>query len=211
MTSDNVVMVSYPGNSHAEVAKNETQQREKKNKVIAGSVKVKQPSLGKKFAKAFFGAEVTDVKGYLRDTLIQATKCMFLDGLSMLFFNTPTGRMGSLMGRGANVQPAFNYSYVSNRGQALTRQPQQVNTDQRPAYDQFIFNTKDEAETVLTSMIECINTYGKVSVNDLYDMVGMTAPWSDVYWGWTNLSTATTSRTYQGYTLILPQPIRINP
>lgn len=200
-------VINYPNASNA--AK-ESQQREKKDKVISGTVTVKKPSLGKKFANVFFGAEITDVKGYLRDTLIQATKCMFLDGLSMLFFNTPTGRMGSLMGRG-NVQPSFNYSYTSNRGQTVSNKSQQQNTSTLPAYDEFNFNTKDDAETVLTSLIECINQYGKVSVNDLYDMVGMTAPWSDVYWGWTNLSSATTRRDYQGYRLVLPKPIRINP
>ena len=203
-----VKVVNYPNASNA--AK-ETPQREKKDKVISGTVTVKKPSLGKKFAKTFFGAEVTDVKGYLRDTLIQATKCMFLDGLSMLFFNTPTGRMGSLMGRG-NVQPSFNYSYVSSRGQPVSNKSQQQTSNPTlPAYDEFNFSTKDDAETVLTNLIECINQFGRVSVNDLYDMVGMTAPWSDVYWGWTNLASATTRRDYQGYRLVLPKPIRINP
>lgn len=203
------VSVSYseaPQNNQDKV-----QLKPKMEKVIQGEVKIKKPSLGQKFAKTFLGGEVSDVKGYLKDWSIQALKGILLDGLSMLFFNTPTGRTGNLL-RGPNVSSAFNYSYTSyNQRNNIAQSQQKQQNPTRPEYNNFIFATQAEAETVLTNMIECISQFGRVSVNDLYDMVGITAPWSDVYWGWTNLSTATTTRDFDGYHLILPKPQRINP
>ena len=67
-----------------------------------------------------------------------------------------------------------------------------------------------EAEEVITKMDELIDTYGMVSVADLYDLVGKTSEYTDNKYGWTNIRTAEVIRVRDGYMLKLPKVTPIN-
>lgn len=203
--------VEFPGNSNA--SKVAAQNRSKKDKVVQGAVTMAKPSLSKKLVSTFCGSEIPDVKAYfLKDVLIPTLQGAVIDFFAMMFWKRPiTGFRGNNF-TGVNVAPRTNYTY----GNYSTYQPQpnpnnksSILNQTRPDISGFRFATQADAETVLTNMVSAIEQFGKVSVNDLYDFVGITAPFSDVYWGWTNLSTATTRRYADGYALILPNPMPI--
>ena len=59
-------------------------------------------------------------------------------------------------------------------------------------------------------MDELIETYGMVSVADLYDLVGITCNYTDNKYGWTSVRNAEPVRTRDGYVLKLSRPIPIN-
>ena len=62
-----------------------------------------------------------------------------------------------------------------------------------------------EAEEVLDRMSEIIDTYGAVSVADLYDLVDVSGTYTDNNYGWDNLRNAEAVRVRDGYILKLPK------
>lgn len=54
-------------------------------------------------------------------------------------------------------------------------------------------------------MDELIDTYGNVSVADLYDLVGKSCEYTDQKYGWTNIRNAEPIRVRDGYMLKLPK------
>ena len=58
-------------------------------------------------------------------------------------------------------------------------------------------------------MDELIDTYGIVSVADLFDLVGITGNYTDNKYGWKNISNAKAIRVWDGYILSLPKAIPI--
>ena len=60
-------------------------------------------------------------------------------------------------------------------------------------------------------MDELIETYGMVSVMDLYDLVGVSGNYTDNKYGWVNIKNAEPVRTMGGgYMLKLPKAIPLN-
>lgn len=206
-----MAVVDLPGNSKAAA----TAARQKKDKVVQGAVTVAKPSLSKKLISTFCGSEIPDVKQYfIKDVLIPTLQGAVVDFFAMLFWKKPiTGFRGPNY-TPINVSPRMSYTY----GNYSSYQPQpnpsnksSIISQTRPDINSFRFSTQADAEVVLTCMVDAIDRFGRVSVNDFYDYVGVTAPFTDVYWGWTNLSQATTRRYSDGYALVLPAPMPINP
>ena len=80
-------------------------------------------------------------------------------------------------------------------------------------YDYYSGNdlySEGEAEDVLSRMDELIDTYGVVSVADLYDLVGISCNYTDNKYGWTNLRNAEPVRVRDGYMLKLPKALPID-
>ena len=60
-------------------------------------------------------------------------------------------------------------------------------------------------------MDELISIYGFVSVADLYDMVGITQPYTYNKYGWTNLNSASATKLRGGgYLLNLPKALPLD-
>ena len=77
-------------------------------------------------------------------------------------------------------------------------------------YD-LIFNTRGDAELVLSSMDEAIEKYGVVSVGDLYDLADVTTRNYMVHeYGWTNIRSASVIRVKDGYMIKLPRAVPLN-
>ena len=77
-------------------------------------------------------------------------------------------------------------------------------------FQDLIFESRGEAEEVLTNLLDLIADYGVASVADLYDLVGITGPFTDNKYGWTDLRTASVSRTREGYIINLPKAVAID-
>ena len=88
--------------------------------------------------------------------------------------------------------------------------------DTRPArsfsdsYDDIILENRGEAELVIDRMREYIDSYGIVTVAELYEFIGVTKDYTTRNYGWTNLDNARVNRIRDGYLLVLPQAMPIN-
>lgn len=194
----------FKSNSHK--SKEEANQNEvpekRVEKVVTGTVKTKENNL-RKFTDVFISEDVKNVKSYIfLDVLVPTIKKAIVDivtdGVNMIFF----GGTGSRKGR--NPGDYVSYRNYSDRGDRHNDSPK-IRT--RLSYEDIILETRGEAERVLDQMQEVIETYGMVSVADLYDSVGLTGDYTDNKYGWTNIRNAEAIRVRDGYALRLPKAL----
>lgn len=212
---------NLPGNSDKQ---KKAAERPKQKSVVQGNVKVKKPGLGRKFADAFLGEDVIDVKSYiLQDVLIPAVKGTIVDiigggvdTIEMALF----GRVSGNRRRGSNLYPrqgpytAYGTAY-SNPNNQTGRAASPVRNRAMDSYgvQDVIFGSRTEAMNVLDAMRECMDQYdGMVSVSDFYDLAGVQdriGGYTDQLWGWMDLSTATIRHVRDGWTVLLPRPVSL--
>ena len=73
-------------------------------------------------------------------------------------------------------------------------------------FDDIILATRHEAEEVVDRLFDLMSRYDQVTVSDLYDLVGISRPFTDEQFGWTDLRGAGVTRVRDGYLLDLPRP-----
>ncbi len=205
-------MENYKPNSHRskEERKESGTERKKLEKVVHGTTKVKKKGKTSKFAEMFLAEDVSNVKSYIvSDVLIPAAKKLFVDTIRdaadmLVYGGTNRGKRSG----------GFRADYVSYNRFSDRRDDRRPISDSRTrsgySYDDVILESRGEAEEVLDRMDELIQTYGMVSVMDLYDLVGITGQYTDNKYGWTNIRNAEPVRTRDGYMLKLPRAIPID-
>lgn len=201
-------MENYKPNSHKSKEEQKEAGIEKKNleKVVQGTAKVKKKSKHSKFAEMFIAEDATNVKSYIvSDVLIPAAKKLVSDivkdGIEMILYG------GTNRGKRSNGLRADYVSYNRYADRRYDDRPSDSRTRTGYSYDDVILETRGEAEGVLDAMNDVIETYGMVSVMDLYDLVGITGQYTDNKYGWTNIRNAEPVRTRDGYMLKLPKAI----
>lgn len=206
-------MENYKSNSHRskEKLKESGSERKKLEKVVQGTAKVKKKSKTSKFAEMFLAEDISNVKSYIvSDVLIPAAKKLFVDTVrdaaDMLVYGV-TNRVKRSGG--------FKADYISYNRFSDRRDERRPISDSRTrsgySYDDIILESRGEAEEVLDRMDELIETYGMVSVMDLYDLVGVSGNYTDNKYGWINIKNAEPVRTMGGgYMLKLPKAIPLN-
>ena len=175
-------------------------------KVIEGTAKVRDNKV-RKLTDAFFAEDLNTVKSHLRDDLlIPEIKKLFVnlckDGIEILF----NGRVS----RG-DKRDRFSDNYVSYNSYSSRRDDRRY--ESRPInqfdYRDILFETRGQAQSVLDAMYRDCRTYGFVCVSDMYEMVGLTAPFTGNNYGWMNVDNATIERVYNGYVIRLPRAVPI--
>lgn len=184
-------------------------------KVTKGKVRQRKKPLGRRFAEAFGAKEGQGVIEYiLYDIVIPATKNMLLDSISdgvemALFGEVRSGRHRRPSYGGSRSR--YEYDRVSYRGDERDRRDSRDRRDRLRAnvrdYEDIVFDSKADAEEVITNLVELIDQYGQATVADLYDSSGLTPEYTMDNYGWTNLSTATSRRDRDGYVLDLPRAV----
>lgn len=205
-------MEEYMPNSH----KSKKEQKEpaalperKVGKVITGSAKPKKKGEMQKFADVFISEDVGNVKSYiLMEVLVPAIKKAISDivtnGIDMILYGEA--------GRTRKNSSVSKVSYGKYYGEAERKR------EYRPSgsrsgydYDDIIFETRGDAESVLDAMNEIISQYGVVSVGDLYDLADVsTDNYATNKYGWTDISGCKPVRVRDGYILKLPRAMPIN-
>ena len=171
-------MEDYKPNSHR--SKEEQKLPEKKiEPVVKGKVTTKKNNV-RKLTNTFVTEDIQNVKSYvLMDVLVPAIKKAISDivtnGIDMLLYGE-TGR--SRRKTNASVVSYRNY-YDSRREERYSSS----RTRTGYSYDDVVLETRGEAEDVLSRMDELIDTYGVVSVADLYDLVGISCNYTDNKYG----------------------------
>ena len=202
--------MDYAPNSHKskeEKALTEVPERKKLEKVVTGKVKTKKRNEISKLGEIFIAEDARNVKSYiLMEVLVPAVKKaisdIVRDGIDMILYGESKGRRSSV-----------SSSYVSYRDYSRRDDDRDRFRDSRTrtgySHDDIVLETRGEAEEVLSRMDELIDTYGVVSVADLYDLIGKSCEYTDNKYGWTNIRNAEPIRVYNGYMLKLPKALPI--
>ena len=75
-----------------------------------------------------------------------------------------------------------------------------------PTFDLPVYQTRLEAENILSILTDFVKQYGFASVTDLYDASGLTTKdYSTRKYGWHNLDDAMVILTTRGYELVMPR------
>ncbi len=209
-------MAEYKSNSHRSKEqaekKKEVVEKKKVEKVTNGTVKTKKKSEIHKWTDIFLAEDVTNVKNYIiDDVLLPAAKKAISDivtnGIDMLLYGETRSRTKE---KGSRV----SYSKYYDDRDRYDRRDRDRDRGRRVRngydYDDIILETRGEAEDVLDRMDDLIDTYGIVSVADLYDLVGIQGNYTDNKYGWTNLRNADIQRLRDGYLLKLPKALPLD-
>lgn len=196
---------NYPANSN--VSKQEVKpaaEEKRATKVVKGNVRTKTNEV-RKFADVFISEDINNVKSYiLMDVLVPAIKKAVADivtnGIEMILYgSTSKGRNSS---SGSKVSYRNYYDNRDERRESKTRSGLD--------YDDFVFDSRGEAEAVLSQMGDIIERFKYVTVADLYDMVDKVPPFTANKYGWTSIRNADVVRDRDGYRLKLPRAMQID-
>lgn len=189
--------------------------RPKVEKVTKGTVIQKKPPLGRRLAQAFGAREGQGIFDYiLCDIIIPATKNMIIDsisdGVAMAFGEAPRRRRRSRSDRGGS---RFDYDRVSyrdddRRGDRYSDRRRTTESSSVRDYENLSFASKDDADEVISALVDIIDRCEYATVLDLYEAAGVQAPdYAVGNYGWYKLGSAYPRRIRDGYVLDLPKPV----
>lgn len=207
-------MDSCPSNSYKarEESALASQKKKQITKVTKGTVRTKKKNEMSKLGGMFISEDASKVKSYiLMDVLVPTIKKAISDivknGVDMILY----GEVGQ--NKKHTYASTVSYrDYYDNGSRSVSRfdDPPRARTRAGYSFDDVILETRGEAEEVLSSMDELIETYGSVSVADMYDLVGISCEYTDNKYGWKNIRTAEPVRVRDGYMLKLPRALPLN-
>lgn len=215
MAEDNKTPYNYSGNSHKDREKDDPTARKPIEKVISGEVRERKKTLGRRMYEMFFaGDDASSVGQYLLfDVIIPSAKSLVLDvlnqGLERKFYgssSSSTRRPSSALGIGrTNYGKMYSGKDASSEKKDGKRDLSQKDRANHK-FDEIVIDSRDEAETVLSELLDRIDEYTVTTVADFYDMVGITGDFTDEKWGWDNLRGASIRRVRDGYVIEFPRP-----
>lgn len=202
---------SYPANSKK--SKEEPETVKKVITPLEGVVAVKQkPPLGRRIRAAFTGDDARGIGDYLLfEVALPAIKTTIYDLVT-------AGANRALFGQGSGVPGAnnrrpgvVNYNRISSSIQS-GNEPRTLSASDKAHhnFDNIILSTRQEAELVLSNLIDVVERYDVAAVSDLYELVNVTGSFADDKWGWFDLRGADITPVRGGFVLDLPptKPIR---
>lgn len=193
--------IEYKPNSHTYKAKMAAEETKKKmEKAVSGPVTIKKKSAATKFANVFISEDIQDVKSFIvSDLLIPSAKKLLSDTIDRLLW----GKGGRDSRRSVGEKISYRSFYDDRRDDRRS-----TRDDARPInrfdYDNIVIVDRGDAEAVLYRLEEALDRYKIVSVGDLYDLLGETAPYTAEHYGWISLRGARIKPVRGGYLLDLP-------
>lgn len=195
----------------------EKPQEKNLQKVISGKVITKKKSVWVRMKERFFANESMDLKEYFVDEvfipgiknllggIVDGVGNGIMDSFNMAIFGTAARRRTSFdRGRYTNYGSYYNGGR-SRRDDARSA----VNPRSKKTFDDVILETRKDADDILRILFDVLERYGRVSVADLNELIGVTGQYTDNYWGWDNLESADIKRVREGYLLLLPDVISL--
>lgn len=192
----------YMSNSHKlrEIKSEPVTEERKLESVITGPAVTQKKSGLSKFAGSIVQESFSSLGEYLvEDWLIPAFKKtiddLFTNGIHFLLY-----------GKAAETRSGTLASKISYSGFYQNSPSRQTSTSSVLEYDNIIFSNRGDAEAVLSAMDDAIDSYGVVSVGDLYELSNVPIPSYTVNkYGWLNIRSAEVIRCRDGYMLKLPR------
>lgn len=213
---------NFPGNSKRAPTSEKPEDR-KVEQVVTTKVFAKKQSLGARFGKVMFGGDTRGVIEYvITDVLLPQAREMITEAVTQGFERLVYGDSRST--RRPGVRPPgggtpYNSRYIQRGNNPIGRvfsgtDGRPPPTIQRKSIDQLVFGTRMEADMVLKRMLDVIQRYDFVTLNDLHTMVGWTSDAIDTKWGWDDLDHVDIRRVRtedgHGYMLMLPESISLD-
>lgn len=188
---------NFPSNT------NKQKEERKLQKVIKGDVKIQKPSFFRKALSSIFADDLSEddirnelIFDYLVPTVKNTLNEMGKMLLDALFFGSMKPRAKS-----GNSPVKVSYSnYYDNKSSSTATSRTSYN------FDEYAFNSRQDAEDALDQLIDLTKNYGAASVADFCDVIGVTSNFTDNKYGWTDLIKVTISRTRDGYIINFPKP-----
>lgn len=174
-------------------------------KVVTGKVKVRE-NKGRKFADIFISEDAANVKSYIfMDVLVPAIKKavsdIVTDGIDMILYGSKGGGRSTRTSSGNRIQYGGYYDDRRDR----RRESDERAPRNRFALEDIVYDSRIEAEGVLSQMIDILKRYGVVTVADMYEMSGERLPYTANDYGWMNLDHASIKRIRDGWIIDLPK------
>ena len=205
--------VEMPDNSYAareKVASERDRDKEKDKKpvekVIKGSAKRKNKTLGRKIVDFMTGDDIDKVNDYVKyDVIGPGIKNLIFDiivgAISMSFYGEVRGgsRSRDRDGSARTRRTSYDSMYDNRRDIGRVR-------GRRPSYDigDIIFETIEDAEDARKGLYKLLDDYDVARVSDLDRLAGITGPHTDRNYGWTRLDGVGIIPVPEGYILDLP-------
>lgn len=196
--------VELPSNSIA--SGGEKKPEKKFEKVTTGKVVTKEKNDIQKVASMFIAEDLKTVRDHiLKDVAVPKLQDFFADlmiaTINMIFHGDDRPRSSY----NNYAQPSrVSYNRYANQSNQQRPVAAQIN------YQDVIFSSRGDAEEVLNQMVDAVASYGTVSVADFYDLVGMTANYTDNKYGWYDIRNAYVQPVSGGYIIKLPKPVALN-
>ena len=182
-------------------------------KVVSGKVVTRKRGFASRFSDVLFSEDADSVGSYiLYEITIPAFKNLIVDavtqGLQRIMWGTGS-HPGSIFRSSVNK---VSYDKVYSRSSTSSRDRVQPRQKSGGYVEEFIFESRNEAETVLNTLESIIDDFDVARVSDMYSLVGKTPNFTDNRWGWTNLSSSQILPSREGYVIRLPraEPIQRN-
>ena len=184
---------NYQSNSHKS-KRIAVEDKKKVDKIVKGKVKTKKKN---GILSSFINDDLQDIKKYIvEDVLIPTIKKTITDvvknSIDMFFY-------GEVSRPNRTNSSRISYTSYYDRD----REPRRRRNDL--LIDDIVLESRSEAEEVLDRLDEMIEEFGMASVLNLYDLIGVTAPFTADKYGWTDIRNATAVRVRDGYLLKLPR------
>lgn len=180
-------------------------------KVVTGSVVVQKKSLGRKFKDLFIEADFKSVMRYIAfDVLVPAAKNMMVEAATQGVRRMAYGETAS---RRMQYGHRTIYNTPVNRDAAYREQVQSQVTSilssphlRRGRYDRedYIYQTREEADGVLEQLCDIIENYEVTTVGDYKEASDVVPTPIDNKWGWTDLSRSRVLQVSNGFIVDLP-------
>lgn len=204
------------------------QRDEKKERTALAPIteaKVQKKSLGKKFKETFICADAREVRDDITDRIIipsikELVYDMCTGFLEGIIFNGE--RRGSRRRRRDRDEGRNGYTDFWKTGSKRDRDEVNSYSRRRIDLDDILFDRyggsledRDDALEVVNCLKQRIRDYDSALVQDVYDLVGRTAPdYMAVKYGWDDINELengySITKVREGYVLSLPTPRRLD-
>lgn len=203
-------MEEFKPNSHKSKQLAVNDQDEKRvTKAIVNGARVRKKGEIRKLLDVFMPDDIERVKSHvICDVLIPSIKKAMYD---TIVNGTETVLYGDSGVNAPNRSTASKISYrqfYDNHTTKHTEQPTRMHS--AIDFEDIIFSSRGEAESVLECMDDLVSVYGMLSIADMYDLAGITAPHTANNYGWKDISSARIVRIRDGYVIKLPRVCPLN-
>lgn len=195
-------MTEYPSNSITPQKKPE----KRKPVIKSGIIKRQEPLIYR-----IFGGNIRETGDYLLwDVLIPALKDTIIDMIQNGIEGLVHGDTSGGRSRRSRTKRHRDVSYVSYGDMYDTPRKRTKVRSSENRFSEYIFISRADADEVLSTMLEIIDTYDAVSVYEFLELIGQVGEYTDNKYGWDNLARAKIARVRGGFALVLPDPIVID-
>lgn len=184
---------------------NSTAEKRVDGKVISGSAKIKKKSDIRKFADIFIAEDLQSIKDYIWwDVLIPYAKDTIEDVIHVIL----RGKDSAPRRKTAASKVSYGRFFEKNERKEYAPNKARAAFD----YGDIVFESRGDAEVVLSAMDEVIQQFGVVSVGDLYDLAEVTTTnYAVNKYGWTDIHNASViGNPREGYTIKLPRALPLD-